>query len=325
MTLQQLRYLREVVRLGCNVTRAAESLDMSQPGLSRQIQLLESEVGVDLFVRNHKRFVELSEPGRKVYEIATRMLRDAEALCGVGAEYRGESTGTLTIATTHTQARYALPTVVQEFSQKYPDVTLRLRQGTPSEVWQMVIDGTADLCIATAPVEPEPELAFLPVYELPRVVLTPVGHPLMRDKTLTLTKLARYPLITYDYAFVSRSRIVEAFSRQKIVPSIVLNAIDADVIKTYVEQGMGVAILPALAYNRRRDTGLRARDASALFEPSIIQIGIRRNNYLRGYAYAFIELFAPQFGRDAVRRAVQGDDKRPLAPTEKRRGDDLQG
>lgn len=300
MTLQQLRYLCEIVRLGCNVTRAAEALSMSQPGLSRQIQLLESEVGVDLFLRNYKRYVELSEPGRQVYQIATRMLQDADTLCSVGAEYRGENVGTLTIATTHTQARYALPTVVQEFSRKYPDVTLRLRQGTPSEAWQMVINGTADFCIATAPVEPEPQLVFLPVYELPRVVLTPVGHPLMRNKTITLAKLARYPLITYDYAFVSRSKILEAFSRQKIVPSIVLNAIDADVIKTYVELGMGVAILPSLAYDRRRDTGLRARDASALFEASVIQIGIRRNNYLRGYAYAFIELFAPCFDRAAV-------------------------
>jgi LysR family cys regulon transcriptional activator len=305
VTLQQLRYLHEVVRLGCNVTRAAESLGMSQPGLSRQLQLLEEEIGVDLFVRRHKRLLRLSEPGTHVYQIATRMLNDAETLCSVGAEFRAEKSGTLTIATTHTQARYALPRVLQEFSRAYPEVALRLRQGTPAEAWAMVINGTADLCIATAPLEPDAELVFLPAYELPRVVLTPVGHPLSRRRALTLEGLARYPLITYDYEFVTRSRILEAFARKKISPSIVLNAIDADVIKTYVEMGMGVAILPALAYDRARDTGLYARDASALFEPSIIQIGVRRHAFLRGYTYDFIKRFAPRHERAAVEAAVQ--------------------
>ncbi|MBS0320251.1 MAG: LysR family transcriptional regulator [Proteobacteria bacterium] len=304
MTLQQLRFICEIVRHQCNVSRAAEALGMSQPGLSRQVRDLEREIGIDVFVRASRRFLRLTEPGVEVHRIAARMLLDAAAIEHVGQDFSDVAEGTLTIATTHTQARYRLPPVIQRFARRFPDVGLRIRQGTPSEAAAMVVSGTADLCIATEPPEPTPSLVFLPCYRLPRVILTPVGHPLVRERKLTLAKLARYPLITYDFAFVSRSRILAAFAREGLAPSIVLNAIDADVIKTYVELGMGIAILPALAFDRRRDKALRALDAGGLFEPSLIQVGLRRGDYLRGFGYTFIELFAPALDRAAVEHAV---------------------
>ncbi len=304
MTLQQLRFVCEIVRQHCNVSRAAEALGMSQPGLSRQVRDLEREIGVDVFVRASKRFLRLTEPGMEVHRIATRMLLDATAIEHVGQEFADVAEGTLTIATTHTQARYRLPPVIQRFVRRFPQVALRIRQGTPSEAAAMVASGSADFCIATEPPEPTPDLVFLPCYKLPRLILTPVGHPLVRERKLTLAKLARYPLITYDFAFVSRSRILAAFEREGLSPAVVLNAIDADVIKTYVEFGMGIAILPALAYDRRRDKALRALDAGHLFEPSIIKIGLRRRDYLRGFGYAFIEMFAPALDRAAVRQAA---------------------
>jgi LysR family cys regulon transcriptional activator len=304
MTLQQMRYVREIVREGFSISRAALALNITQPGLSRQIQQLEREIGVVVFVRHRKRLTGLSEPGAAVHRLATRMLLDAANVANVGREFAEEAQGTLTIATTHTQARYALPRVVQAFAKRYPKVSLRLRQGTPTDTARMVIDGTADLLIATAPIETAPGLVFMPCYELPRVILTPTRHPLTRERKLTLEKLAHYPLITYDYAFVSTSKVLAAFAQRGLTPTIVLNAIDADVIKTYVELGMGIAIFPAIAFDKHRDHGLRALPAGHLFEPNVIQVGLRRGEYLRGYTYAFIEMFAPHLTRARVERAA---------------------
>ncbi|GAA4322070.1 CysB family HTH-type transcriptional regulator [Pigmentiphaga soli] len=315
MTLQQMRYFLEVVRLGCNITRAAQALSIAQPSLSRQMQSLEREIGVDLFVRENKRLIGLSEPGEQVHRIALRMVLDAERARSVGAEFRQEHTGMLTIATTHTQARYALPAVVRAFSARYPNIALRLRQGTPTEAAQMVVDGTADLSIATAPPDPHPDLVFLPCYTLPRIILTPVGHPLMRYRPLTLKRLAGFPLITYDYSFSTHSKILETFARENLAPSVIINAIDADVIKTYVELGMGVAIVPSLAFDRQRDKGLRARDASMLFQPSTIQIGLRRDGYLRSYTASFIELFAPHLEKSILPRALLDPQSIPMPGT----------
>ena len=304
MTLQQLRYLCEVVRRDLNISRAAEALDVSQPGLSRQLQLLERELGVELFVRNRKRLVRLSEPGDQIAQMARRMLEEAENIRQAARDHSGAFHGTLTIATTHTQARYALPRVIREFAQKYPKVRLSLRQGTPSEVSFLVASGNADISIATEPMEPTPGVVMMPCYELQRIVLTPAKHPLLREKKLSLEKLARYPLITYDYAFIGRSKVLRAFEAKNITPEIVLNAIDADVIKTYVEFGLGIAIVPAMAYDPERDTSLRAIDASHLFEPNTIHVGIRQNHYLRSHSYAFIEMFAPKLTRAAVEQAI---------------------
>ena len=313
MTLQQLRYLTEVVRRGLNISRTAEALQISQPGLSRQLQLLELELGVELFVRNSKRLVRLSDTGARIVDMAGRVLREARNIVEAAREAADESSGVLTIATTHTQARYALPSVVRRFSREFPGVRLTLRQGTPAEVSELVLSGNADMSIAAETVEPVPGMVMLPCYELPRIVLTPAGHPLLRAKKITLQALARYPLITYDFAFIARSRIVRAFEAQALTPNVVLNAIDADVIKTYVEFGLGIAVLPRMAFDRKRDRALRAIDASHLFEPNTIHIGIRQNHYLRGYTYAFIEMFAAHLTRQRVEQAIRNAASRAAA------------
>jgi LysR family cys regulon transcriptional activator len=304
MTLQQLRYFVEVVRRDLNISRAAEALHVSQPGLSRQLQLLERELRLELFVRNRKRLVRLSPGGAAIHRIAQTMIEGAHNIREAAREHAGEHQGALTIATTHTQARYALPAVIRRFAERYPQVNLSLRQGTPSDVSLLVMSGAADLSIATPPLEVPSELVLLPCYTLERIVLTPAGHPLLKSKRLTLEKLAQYPLITYDYAFIGRSKTLGAFEARGIEPTIVLNAIDADVIKTYVESGLGIAIIPDMAYDPKRDRSLRAIDASHLFEPNTIHIGVRRNHYLRGYVYAFIELFAPHLKRTVVEKAL---------------------
>lgn len=313
MTLQQLRYLTEVARRGLNISRTAEALHISQPGLSRQLQLLETELGVELFVRNSKRLVRLSDAGAKIVAMAERVLREARNITEAARESADESSGVLTIATTHTQARYALPAVIRRFSKEFPGVRLNLRQGTPAEVSQLVLSGNADISIAAETVDPVPGMVMLACYELPRVVLTPAGHPLLRVKKLTLQKLAEYPLITYDFSFIARSRIVRAFEAQGLAPNVVLNAIDADVIKTYVEFGLGIAVLPRMAFDARRDRALRAIDASHLFEPNTIHIGIRQNHYLRGYTYAFIEMFAGHLTRERVEQAIRNAASRTVA------------
>ena len=304
MTLQQLRYFGEVVRHDLNISRAAEALRISQPGLSRQLQLLERELAVELFVRNRKRLVRLSPAGTEIHRLSMHTLESARNIHEAAREHAGEHRGTLTIATTHTQARYALPGVIRRFAERYPQVQLSLRQGTPTDVSSLVASGRADLSIATEPIEKPAELVLLPCYQLQRVVLTPAKHPLLRVKRLTLEKLAAYPLITYDYAFIGRSKTLGAFEARGIRPHIVLNAIDADVIKTYVESGLGIAIVPDMAYERSRDRNLRAMDAKHLFEPNTIHVGMRRNHYLRGYMYAFIEMFAPHLKRSIVEKAI---------------------
>jgi LysR family cys regulon transcriptional activator len=304
VTLQQLRYLSEVVRQDLNISKAAAALRVSQPGLSRQLQLLERELEVELFVRNRKRLVRLTHAGIEIHRNAEITLESASNIREAAREHSGENQGTLTIATTHTQARYALPDVIRRFAQRYPQVQLSLRQGTPGDVSLLVASGSADLSIATEPVEPRSDVLLLPCYQLQRIVLTPVRHPLLKSKRLTLEKLAAYPLITYDYAFIGRSKTLGAFEARGIVPNIVLNAIDADVIKTYVEFGLGIAIVPDMAYDKRRDKNLRAIEAKHLFEPNTIHIGIRRNHYLRGYMYAFIEMFTPHLKRAEVEKAI---------------------
>lgn len=304
MTLKQLRCLREVSRAGFNISAAAQVLHSTQPGLSRQLQLLEQSLGVSLFVRRGKRLAGLSVAGRNILTIAERMLQDADNIRASAREQSDDKRGTLTIATTHTQARYALPAVIRRFANQFPQVRLSLRQGTPAEVSSLVQSGNADISIATEPVETMGGLVMLPCYELQRIVLTPARHPLLKVRRLTLDMLARYPLITYDFAFIGRSKIVRAFEAAGLTPNVVLNAIDADVIKAYVEFGLGIAILPAMAFDKKRDRTLRAIDASHLFEPNMIHVGVRRNHYLRGYIYAFIEMFAPHLTRAAMEKVI---------------------
>ncbi|MBI5919413.1 MAG: HTH-type transcriptional regulator CysB [Nitrosomonadales bacterium] len=305
MNLQQLRYLQEIARRDLNISQAADALYTSQPGISKQIKLLEEELGIEIFVRNGKRITSITEPGKLILGIAQRMLQEADNLRQVGQEFRSQDTGSLTIATTHTQARYALPPVVKQFIQRYPGVKLNLHQGNPTQIAEQALNGEADIAIATEALAMYDELVTLPCYEWKHCVIVPAGHPLLDEPELTLDKLADYPIITYDFAFSGRSKINQTFEAAGITPNVVLTAIDADVIKTYVELGLGIGIVAEMAFVAERDLLLRKLDTSGLFKPNVTRIALRRNEFLRGYTYHFIELFAPQLTRAAIAEALK--------------------
>ncbi|MBB5191028.1 LysR family cys regulon transcriptional activator [Silvimonas terrae] len=312
MKLQQLRYLVEVSKQGLNVSEAAEKLHTSQPGISKQIRLLEDELGVQIFIRNGKRVVDVTAPGREILHIAERILMQAQNLKRIGEEFVNVEGGSLTIATTHTQARYALPKTIKAFLSRYPKVRLSIKQGSPTQISEMVVEGEADIAIATEGIDHYPELAMLPCYEWNRSIVVPEGHPLAAlDRKVGLDDVAAYPLVTYDFAFTGRSLINRAFEKQGLTPNVVLTAIDSDVIKTYVTLGLGVGILATMAFEPERDRGLVALDAGHLFEPSTTRIGVRRDAYLRGYAFDFIELFSPHLTRDVVQGSLLMSEPEP--------------
>ena len=306
MKLQQLRYLVEVSRCGLNVSEAAEVLYTSQPGVSKQIKLLEDELGVVVFERSGKRLTAVTEPGKRVLEIAGRILREVANIKRVSEEYAGGDTGSLVIATTHTQARYALPAVVKQFVERHPDVRLSMHQGSPPQIAEWTLKGEADIAIATEALDQYPQLVMLPCYQWGHSVVAPDGHPILSASNITLAELARWPLITYDPAFAGRSRINKAFERAQLTPNIVLAAIDADVIKTYVSLGLGLGIIASMAYDPVRDQGLQARDVSQFFGLNTTRIGLRRGTYLRRFEYDFIELFASHLSKRAVDMAMEG-------------------
>ncbi|WP_035383550.1 HTH-type transcriptional regulator CysB [Ferriphaselus sp. R-1] len=311
MNIQQLRYLQEIVRRDLNISQAAEALYTSQPGISKQIKLLEEELGIEIFVRNGKRIAHITEPGKQVLEIAQRLLLEADNLKLVGQEFRAQDSGTLTIATTHTQARYALPQAVKRFIEHYPGVKLNLHQGNPTQIAEQALSGEADIAIATEGLDQYDELMTLPCYEWSHSVIVPPDHPLLDVGELSLSALADYPIITYDHAFSGRGKIDQAFRAAGAVPNIVLTAIDADVIKTYVELGLGVGIVAEMAFVPERDTHLRCLSASHLFKPNITRLALRRNEFLRGYTYHFIELFAPKLSRELVVNALRTKRAQP--------------
>jgi LysR family cys regulon transcriptional activator len=307
MNLQQIKYLCAVVDNGMNVSDAAEALYTSQPGISKQIRQLEDELGLQIFVRQGKRLAALTPAGEIVLATARRALREILNMKRVADEFRAEDAGTLSIATTHTQARYVLPKVLSEFSTRYPKVRLVLHQGNPSQVAAQTAGGDVDVGIATEALADYAELVTLPCYRWNRCVIVPKGHPLGHEKPLTLEALARFPVITYDFAFTGRSAINAAFAARDLTPNVVLTALDADVIKTYVELGMGVGIIAQMAFDAGKDTGFDCLDASHLFAASTTRLALRRGVFLRGYAYAFIALFAPQYGKRAVDAALSGE------------------
>ncbi len=304
MNLQQLRYLNEIVRRNLNISEAATALYTSQPGISKQIKLLEEELGIEIFVRNGKRIVAVTEPGKAILDIAQRILLESDNMKQVGQEFQDQDSGHLILATTHTQARYALPPVVKQFIKRYPKVKLGLHQGNPTQVAEQVLSGEADVAIATESLSLYDGLVTLPCYEWHHCVVVPPKHPLLDEKKLTLAKLAQYPVITYDYAFSGRGKIDEAFAAAGIEPNIALTAIDADVIKTYVELGLGIGILAELAFIPERDRHLRKIEATHLFKANTTRLAIRKNEFLRGYTYDFIELFAPHLTREVVAKAM---------------------
>ncbi len=306
MKLQQLRYIVEIQRQGLNVSEAAESLYTSQPGISKQVKLLEDELGIAIFERSGKRFTGVTEPGKVVLAIAERILREAENLKRASAEFSSGGSGRLVLAATHTQARYALPVVVRDFMARHPAVKLEMHQGSPTQIAEWVVAGEADIGIATEALDQYPQLISLPVKQWTHCVIAPEGHPVLQVQPLSLNELARWPLITYDTAFTGRSRINRAFERIEVQPNIALTALDADVIKTYVSLGLGLGIIAALAFDPQRDTGLVAIDAAHLFESNTTRLALRRGSYLRRYDYDLISLFAPHLTQRVVDMAVQG-------------------
>ena len=307
MNLQQIRYLCAVVDHGLNVSGAAEALFTSQPGISKQIRQLEDELGVPIFIRQGKRLTALTPGGEVIVATARRALQELNNLKRVGAEFKSEDTGTLAIATTHTQARYVLPPVLKRFSERYPKVKLVLHQGNPVQVAQQTANAEVDVGIATEALADYQELVTLPCYTWNRCVLVPNSHPLTRVKPLTLEALVRYPIVTYDFSFTGRSEINASFSAKGLVPNVVLTALDSDVIKTYVELGLGVGIVAQMAYDPARDKQFEKIDASHLFAASTTRLALRRGVYSRGFVYEFISLFAPQFDRAAIESALRGD------------------
>jgi LysR family cys regulon transcriptional activator len=306
MKLQQLRYIVEIQRQGLNVSEAAEALFTSQPGISKQVRLLEDELGVTIFERSGKRFSGLTEPGKAVLAIAERILREADNLKRASSDFASGTTGRLVLAATHTQARYALPVVVRDFVARHPTVKLEMHQGSPTQIAEWVVAGDADIGIATEALDQYPQLITLPVRQWSHCVIAPEGHPITRSVPLALDELARWPLITYDTAFTGRSRINRAFERIGAAPNIVLTALDSDVIKTYVSLGLGLGIISALAFDARRDSGLVAVDAAHLFESNTTRLALRRGTYLRRHDYDLIALFAPHLSRRVVDMAMQG-------------------
>ena len=309
MNLQQLRYLCAVVDHGLNVSVAADALFTSQPGISKQIRQLEDELGVPIFIRQGKRLSALTAGGEVIVATARRALQELNNLKRVGAEFKSEDTGTLAIATTHMQARYVLPPVLKRFAERYPKVRLLLRQGNPVQVAENTVRAEVDVGIATEALADVPELVTLPCYTWNRCVLVPKGHPLAKVKPLTLEALARYPIVTYDYSFTGRSQINAAFSTKGLEPNVVLTALDSDVIKTYVEQGLGVGIVAQLAFDPVRDTQFDKIDAAHLFAASTTRLALRRGIYLRGFVFDFIALFAPRFDRSVIEAALRGESE----------------
>lgn len=306
MKLQQLRYLVEVARHDLNITAAARNLHTSQPGISKQIRQLEEDLGVEVFQRSGKHLTGITAAGEAVLEQARQVLGAADGVRAVAKEHTLGQSGTLSIATTHTQCRYVLPPVIERFISRFPDVSLHMHQGSPMQISGYAVDGTADFAIATEALELFSSLVMMPCYRWNRAVLVPRGHPLAEVEQITLANLARYPLVTYTFGFTGRSRLDEAFQSQGLTPRVVLTAADADVIKTYVRLGLGVGIIATMAHSEQADGDLVARDASHLFASSTTSIGFRKGMYLRSYMYEFIEMFAPHLTRDVVQKAVSG-------------------
>jgi len=305
MKLQQLKYVREIARRGLSVSAAANALHASQPGVSNQVQQLEDELGLQIFERHGKRLTALTPVGHSVIEMADRVLLDVENIRQLAADSKNDQLGTLSIGTTHTQARYALPKAIKKFSQQYPQVHLNMVQGTPTEIAEMAATGRVDIAIATEGLAQFDSLAILPCYEWNRSIIVPPNHPLLAEKKLSLDAISRYPILTYVMGFTGREQQDRAFTELGLHPNVVFTATDADVIKTYVELELGIGVIASMAFDPIKDAPLQALDASHLFKPSTTHLGIKRGSFLRGFSYAFIEYLAPQLTRQVVEQAIQ--------------------
>ena len=312
MKLQQLRYIWEVAHHELNVSATAQSLYTSQPGISKQIRLLEDELGVEIFARSGKHLTHVTPAGEAILKTAGEILRKVESIKSVAQEFSNERKGSLSLATTHTQARYALPDTIRTFINRYPEVSLHMHQGTPMQISEMAADGTVEFAIATEALELFSDLIMMPCYRWNRCILVPKNHPLTQVSRLSLEDVAEFPIVTYVFGFTGRSKLDEAFIERGLVPRVVFTAADADVIKTYVRLGLGIGIVAKMAYDPVVDSDLVTLDASHLFASSVTKIGCRRGTFLRGYMYDFIELFAPHLTRDVVEAAFQRQSKADL-------------
>ena len=304
MNFQQLRIIRETVRRNFNLTEVGAALFTSQSGVSKHIKDLEDELGVELFVRKGKRLLGLTDPGKDLLVLVERMLHDARNIKTLAEQYSQRDVGQLTVAATHTQARYALPPVIAGFKKAFPRVHLKLHQGSPREIVDLLLEGEADIGIATEAVAEHPELASFPFYRWHHALVVPAGHPLLAHQPPTLEAIGEHPVITYHEGFTGRARIDRAFAEAGVTPDVVMSALDADVIKTYVELGLGVGIMASMAFHAQRDEGLRLIDCRHLFPENTTHIGVRKGHYLRGYAYRFIELCSAELSEAVVRAAT---------------------
>ena len=307
MNLHQFRFVREAVRQNFNLTEAAKALYTSQPGVSKAIIELEDELGVEIFTRHGKRVRSLTEPGRIILASVERILQEVESLKRVGKDFAAQDQGNLIIAATHTQARYSLPAAIAEFKRRFPKVHLSILQGSPTQVAEMVMHDHADIAIATEAISNYKELVSLPCFQWHHVAIMPADHALLQRKQLSLEDLAQYPLITYEAAFAGRTKINEAFARRNLTPDVVLEAIDADVIKTYVELGLGVGIMADIAFNAERDKHLRAMPVGHLFGTNLTRIALKQGAYLRSYVYTLVELLSPSLTRKLIEQALKGE------------------
>lgn len=306
MNFQQLRIIRETVRRNFNLTEVANALYTSQSGVSKHIKDLEDELGVELFVRKGKRLLGLTEPGQELVGIVERILLDTQNIKKLGEQFSNTDKGQLSVATTHTQARYALPKIVTQFKKEFPKVNLVLHEASPREIVSMLLEGTADIGIATEALQDAPELATFPFYTWHHGVVVPTGHALAAVTPLTLEAIAEHPIITYHKGFTGRGRIDESFDKNGVVPEIVMEALDADVIKAYVELGLGIGIMASMAFNTVHDPNLTLLDAKHLFKLNTSRIAVRRGTYLRGYAFRFISYCAPELTEAVVRAELEG-------------------
>jgi len=305
LKLHQLRYVAEIARQGLSFSAAAQALHTSQPGISKQIQLLESELGVDLFVRSGNRIAEMTEPGRRIAEIAAAILRETESIKSAAREFTAGGAGRLDIAATFTLARYVLPGLFSRFAARYPDVGLNLLQGSSDQVCRMAESGEADIALTARPAREFPDLLLIDYCELPRVLIVPRGHPLARTKRVTLKAIASNPLITLDIGSQGQARMHEVLRASGLGIRNALSLGNVDVVKAFVEAGLGIAIVPQLAFDPARDRRLRALDVGHLFEPHRGCLAIRRNHYLPGFAYDFIETLAPGLDRKRIQEALR--------------------
>uniref|UniRef100_UPI0040472957 CysB family HTH-type transcriptional regulator n=1 Tax=Polynucleobacter sp. TaxID=2029855 RepID=UPI0040472957 len=304
MNLHQIRFVREAVRQNFNLTLTAKALFTSQPGVSKAIIELEDELGVEIFRRHGKRLRALTEPGKLILISIERILDEVETLKRVGKDFASQDEGSLVIATTHTQARYALPKVLTEFTKRFPKVRVSLQQGNPAQIAELLIHDQADIAIATEGIANTAGVLALPGYQWQHHLIIPLSHPLLNQTKITLEEMVKYPIITYDKAFAGRSKIDAAFAQRNLSPDIVLEAIDADVIKTYVEAGMGIGIVAGIAYDSERDRNLKAIPAGHLFGNNVTHLGVKQGAYLRSFVFTFIELFSPTLTRKIVEQAM---------------------